>query len=187
MKSFIFPILILLVVAPFGSAMSQNFSQAPSTPKDFQVPLKELDKVEPQPPSSKEIRALAEQGDAEAQGIIGWEYANSGNDAEAVKWFLKAANQDDGYSETQLGLIYAWGMGVKPDYAESYFWYSLANKHSLPTGNELQSDATHLTDEEKMRLDERVKQWCSKNCKVPAPRKLINVPELHHPGQDVDR
>jgi hypothetical protein len=49
-------------------------------------------------PDMREIRPLAEQDDVEAQLQLGFMYGNGvgvpKNDAQAVKWFHKAAEQD---------------------------------------------------------------------------------------------
>ena len=73
---------------------------------------------------------LAEQGDADAQFILGYMY-NKGegvaeNDAEAVKWYRKAADQ--GYAEAQnnLGAMYDKGYGVAENDAEAAKWYRKA-------------------------------------------------------------
>ena len=55
----------------------------------------------------QEWRPLAEQGDADAQTLIGMMY-NEGlgvpkNDAEAVKWFHKAAEQGIAQAQFNLG------------------------------------------------------------------------------------
>ena len=55
----------------------------------------------------QEFRPLAEQGDADAQTLIGMMY-NEGlgvpkNDAEAVKWFHKAAEQGIAQAQFNLG------------------------------------------------------------------------------------
>lgn len=62
--------------------------------------------------------------------------------AEARKWYLMAAgqagkegqeDQDDAEAAFCLGRIYAEGLGVDPDYAEAWKWYSrLAHNHNLP-------------------------------------------------------
>jgi len=86
-------------------------------------------------------RALADQGNAEAQynlGImysIGWGVLQ--DDAEAAKWFRLAANQfrlaaDQGDAQAQAGLgqLYYIGRGVPQDYAEATKWFRLAANQS---------------------------------------------------------
>ena len=55
----------------------------------------------------RELLPLAEQGDAAAQHKLGVMYDNGEgvlvNDAEAVKWYRKAAEQGDSDAQTILG------------------------------------------------------------------------------------
>ena len=77
-----------------------------------------------------EIRRRADQGDARAQLILGFKYANGGgvlkDEAEAVRWFRLAADQGDARAQLQLGLMYANGRGVLKDDTEAVRWYRLA-------------------------------------------------------------
>lgn len=75
-------------------------------------------------------RNLAEQGNAEAQYVVGgWYYQGRGlpqDYAEAALWFRKAAEQ--GYAEAQhaLGRLYYKGHGVPQDYTQAAAWYRKA-------------------------------------------------------------
>jgi uncharacterized protein len=44
----------------------------------------------------------------------------------AALWLRKAAEQGNSDAQNDLGLLYEEGNGVPQDYAEAYFWYSLA-------------------------------------------------------------
>jgi TPR repeat protein len=75
-------------------------------------------------------RPLAEQGNPEAQFILGQMY-NTGRGvsqdyAEAVKWYRRAAEQGDVLSQAVLGAMYGGEEGVPPDYVQSYMWSNLA-------------------------------------------------------------
>ncbi len=80
----------------------------------------------------REVRPLAEQGNASAQFLLGnMYYGGIGvpqDFAEAMKWFRKADEQ--GYAEAQffLGSWYhvGGGLGVPEDYAEAVKWYRKA-------------------------------------------------------------
>ena len=48
------------------------------------------------------------------------------NDAEAVKWFCKAADQDDDQGQSFLGNMYFSGWGVRKDELEAASWYRKA-------------------------------------------------------------
>src|SRR5205814_4996237 len=51
------------------------------------------------------------------------------SDAKAIKWYRKAAQQDDAVAQFNLGIIYA--KGGSPNYAEAALWYHLAADHGL--------------------------------------------------------
>jgi TPR repeat protein len=73
---------------------------------------------------------LAEQGVASAQYNLALMYANGEgvpeNDAEAVKWFRKAAEQGDADAQHNLGYMYANGEGVPENDIRAYVWWSMA-------------------------------------------------------------
>jgi len=48
------------------------------------------------------------------------------DDAEAVKWFRKAAEQDYASAQNQLGMMYEQGRGVPRDYVKATEWYRKA-------------------------------------------------------------
>jgi TPR repeat protein len=48
------------------------------------------------------------------------------DDAEAVKWFRKAADQDYTSAQNQLGMMYEQGRGVSQDYVKATEWYRKA-------------------------------------------------------------
>ena len=48
------------------------------------------------------------------------------DDAEAMKWFRKAAEQGDATGQYNLGVMYANGEGVPEDYVLAYAWWNLA-------------------------------------------------------------
>ncbi len=50
----------------------------------------------------------------------------SQNYVEALKWFSKAAMQNNPKSQYNLGVIYASGVGVPQDNIKAYAWMSLA-------------------------------------------------------------
>ncbi len=66
-----------------------------------------------QPPSTRE---LAEQGNARAQTMLGYMYAEGTgvpqDDAEALKWYRLAAEQEGGFAQFALGEMYSAGRGV---------------------------------------------------------------------------
>ena len=77
------------------------------------------------------IQPDAEAGVASAQLLLGMIYVQGGDgvtqdDAEAVKWFGKAAAQGDDKAQFNLGLMYEKGRGAPQNYAEAVKWYRKA-------------------------------------------------------------
>jgi TPR repeat protein len=82
-----------------------------------------------------EIRAGADKGDAKARYELGRAFFSgtlgvAKDEAEAVKWFRKAAEQNVADAQFSLGVCYANGQGVTKDDAESVKW--LTWKISFP-------------------------------------------------------
>ncbi len=80
----------------------------------------------------KELKPLAEKGNAVAQSKLGSMFA-SGNGvkkdfSEAAKWWRKAAKQGDAAAQINIGVMYESGDGVKQDYAEAMKWYQMVAK-----------------------------------------------------------
>ena len=48
------------------------------------------------------------------------------DDAEAVRWYRLAAEQDHASGQHYLGLVYALGRGVPQDYVTAHMWLNLA-------------------------------------------------------------
>ncbi|WP_204966184.1 tetratricopeptide repeat protein [Megamonas hypermegale] len=77
----------------------------------------------------------AEQGDSEAQYLLGIMY-EKGNEIEqdyeeAVKWYKESAKQGNSEAQYKLGYMYQFGDGVRQDYEEAVRWY----KESAEQGN----------------------------------------------------
>ena len=83
-----------------------------------------------------EIRAGADKGDAKAQYELGRAFFSgtlgvAKDEAEAVKWFRKAAEQNVADAQYNLGVCYANGQGVPEDDAESVKWFRKAAEQNL--------------------------------------------------------
>lgn len=99
---------------------------------------------------------LAELGVADAQYILGLSYfsntdfetgANFIKDySQAVKWYLKAAEQGHVKAQVQLGICYANGLGVDKNESKAYGWWLKAAKQ----GNE--SAISFIKQQNKCRL-----------------------------------
>ncbi len=82
----------------------------------------------------RDLRPLAEQGNAEAQHYLGLMYCSGlgvpEDDAEAIKWFRKAAEQGHAGAQYNLGFMYSNGQGVPRDYVQAHMWNNLAASRS---------------------------------------------------------
>jgi TPR repeat protein len=78
----------------------------------------------------REWRPLAEQGNVNAQAILGYMYVfGQGvveDDKEAVRWYRLAADQGHAKAQANLGYMYDFGQGVVEDDKEAVRWYRLA-------------------------------------------------------------
>ncbi len=54
------------------------------------------------------------------------------NDAEAITWTRKAAEQGLAVAQFSLGALYDYGQGVRQDYAEALKWYRQAAEQGNP-------------------------------------------------------
>ncbi|MFA6563340.1 MAG: tetratricopeptide repeat protein [Verrucomicrobiia bacterium] len=84
-----------------------------------------------------DLRARAEEGDAHSQNELGRAFflglfGLAKNEVESVKWYLKAAEQNDPTAQYNLGWRYADGRGVAMDKAEAVKWYRKAAEQNQP-------------------------------------------------------
>jgi TPR repeat protein len=75
-----------------------------------------------------DIRAKAEEGDAQSQFELAKVLDSGGlgvakDEAEAVKWLRKAAEQDYANAQCNLGCCYYNGQGVAKDYVAAFRWF----------------------------------------------------------------
>ncbi|HKN36792.1 MAG TPA: GAF domain-containing protein [Terriglobales bacterium] len=78
----------------------------------------------------EDLRKYAAQGDPVAQYALGARYAQGidvkQDQAEAVRWFTRAAEQGHVGAQAALGVYYWAGRGVPADLSKAYFWSLLA-------------------------------------------------------------
>ena len=77
--------------------------------------------------AAKELRPVAERGDAEAQYRLGLMYefgkGFAADKARSMAWLGKAATQGHASAEVELGVIYATGDGVPQDGVKAVEWF----------------------------------------------------------------
>ena len=74
----------------------------------------------------EEVKNSAENGNSDAQFILGLMYYKEQNYAEAAEWYRKAAEQGNIKAQFNLGNKYYEGKGVKQNYKEAFKWYKKA-------------------------------------------------------------
>jgi uncharacterized protein len=84
--------------------------------------------------AERRIIPLAQRGDAHAQAMLGFMYANGYGVPQsydvAVSWYLQAAEQGDPEGQYLLGLMYDKGFGVTQNVILAYKWLNLAAAHA---------------------------------------------------------
>jgi len=125
---------------PLKGKFIQEYSQCTITSCDgvvFSVVYKE-DVAEPldepveenHSPSIQDIKAKAEQGDAESQYMLAYclqaGQVVAQDYGKAVEWYTRAAMQGHMPSQHNLGVLHMTGKGVEQDYEEAYMWALLA-------------------------------------------------------------
>jgi TPR repeat protein len=75
----------------------------------------------------RELRVLAEDGNAIAQVVLGANYYEgrgvTQDYKESAKWYRKSAEQGNAMAQFNLGWMYEKGQGVVQDYKEAGKWY----------------------------------------------------------------
>ncbi|MCY4232590.1 MAG: tetratricopeptide repeat protein [Bacteroidetes bacterium] len=93
----------------------------------------------------EQLKEKAEQGDPEAQNLLGNAYYDGigvpENYAQAVYWYRKASMQGHAQAQWNIGHSYFLGEGVPEDLGWAYSWFILAKA----TGG-LDEEHTELTD-----------------------------------------
>jgi uncharacterized protein len=86
------------------------------------------------------------------------------NHAEAALWWRKAAEQGDSTSQYDLGSLYNTGSGVPQNFAEAYFWLSIAASGTPMMGDKVVVEArdeaaSQLTKTVLLQTQERARKW----------------------------
>ncbi len=114
----------LVLAAPTQSSLAQSRSG-----------ISGADRRE-RPVSARRLWIRAEQGDARAQALLGFMYANGQgvprNHAMAARWCELAAEQGNATAQHLLGLMYDKGQGVPQDDVLAHMWLNLAAARARP-------------------------------------------------------
>jgi hypothetical protein len=113
----------------------------------------------------------AEQGNPRAQYLLGSMYrdgkAGEKNLPRAMALFRKSAEKDFAWAQYSLGLMYLVGEGVPVDFAEAYYWLSLAAVGRQIEDGQVESTAAFVLDEVTAKLtadqvrqaQQRIREW----------------------------
>lgn len=153
-------------VVAFG-LLASSIAQA-SPEEDFAVAKRSLN-LENVPEGLVVMRKLALQNFAPAQAVLGEFLDWSEDDAEAVGWFMLAANQADAEGEYGLGYMYQKGEGIKKDPEKALYWLKRATEKEHNGAMKVMTQAYRLgpaksglpqeIDLEKAKaLDEKIKR-----------------------------
>jgi TPR repeat protein len=122
----------------------------------------------------EDLRQLAEQGNMDAQYVLGARYHNGDgvpqSDAQATQWFLRAAEQGHVVAQATLGAYYWAGRGVPKDLSKAYFWSVLAR-----AGNDEASKyrvavlTSHMTRAQVLAAQQQAEVWIQQHASGAKP------------------
>lgn len=107
---------------------------------------------------------LAEQGDPAAQAGIGFLFHKGlgvvQDDAEAAKWFVKAAEKGQAEAQLLLGTLFYFGTGVPQSYVTAFAWCDIAETNGQSDASECRDAALeHMTAAETAESFRIVTEW----------------------------
>ena len=110
------------------------------------------------------LRLEAEQGSPRAQRTLGLLYHYGlgvpEDDAEALRWLLRACAQADILAQFHAGQLYESRDRKEADLVEAYRWYSVAAEHGMPLGRAVfELLEQRMTAEEVYEADQSARQF----------------------------
>ncbi|MFZ1917410.1 MAG: GAF domain-containing protein [Terriglobales bacterium] len=153
------------LLAPVIERHLNNTAQSRQNPPvGLPVSFHGADPSKVQAATPDDLHKLAEQGDAEAQFMLGTLYRNGDgvlqNDTQAIEWFQRAAEQGYVRALSALGSSYWAGRGVRQDYSQAYFWYELAlAKGDQNSKSLLEGISPQLTREQVANARQQAEAW----------------------------
>ena len=106
----------------------------------------------------------AKKGDAVAQLNIAFMYYCGlylkKDHKQALKWYLKAANQNNKDAQFSIGTMFENGEGTKRNIAKAYFWYSMAEKQGDADAKKLRLELeSKFTPAQRKKIQTAIKKW----------------------------
>ena len=158
--------LITTAILGFSLAYFHSTAWADTSEQQFQQGVEATTRGDYQT-VFKFLLPLAEQGNAEAQLVLGNMYASERgvkqDDVEAVKWYRKAAEQGDAAAQLKLGAMYDTGRGVKQDDFEAVNWYRKAAEQGYAPA-QFVLGALYLSGKGVQVNKSLAKEWFGKAC-----------------------
>jgi localization factor PodJL len=153
------------------------------------APVKAARAAAPKPVTPADhLAALANGGNASAELLLGLKYLNGDgtpvNEAEAARWFERAAAQGDAIAEYRLGTLYERGRGVPADARKATDWYAAAAKQ----GNRkaMHNLAVAYAQGSGVKKDYALAaQWFSKAANLGLADSQFNLAVLYERGMGV--
>ena len=115
-------------------------SEAVADPRTMDEIEAQLDQINADTKGFDALRVRAEQGDAEAQLLLGLAYGRGEgvpeDYAEAERLVRLAAEQGFAWAQASLGEMYEIGLGVPQDNVSAHMWFNLAAAQSTGENRE---------------------------------------------------
>jgi len=129
--------------------------------------------------SLEQLKQMADSGIPDAQNALGLRYAQGDglklDEHEAVRWFIKAAEQGNVAAQSKLGSFYYSGRGVAQDANRAYFWMVVARLN----GDEASKAQTpfvraRLTRAQVAAIEQEASRWLQQHSTAlkPSPAPL---------------
>jgi TPR repeat protein len=124
--------------------------------------------------SLEQLRHMANKGDPNAQNALGLHYATGDgvelNEQEAIRWFIKAAEQGNVLAQSKLGSIYFSGRGVPQDPNRAYFWMAVARLNGDDASKTLAPFVrARLTRAQVAAIEQDASRWLQQNSAARKP------------------
>ncbi len=82
------------------------------------------------------------------------------DDAEAARWYRRAAEQGDALAQRNLGTMYILGKGVPQDDVEAYKWLNLSAAQGNESAKKNRDFASkRLTPEQRAQAQQLAREW----------------------------
>ena len=137
-----------------------------------------------------ETKVKAEKGDAKAQTLLGDMYGDglgvAKDEAEAVKWYRKAADQGYATAQFNLGVMYAFGRGVKQDSVEAVKWWRKAAEKNYAMA-QYNLGVCYEKSEGVDKDDAEAVKWYRKAAEQNCAIAQSNLGSCYYSGRGVDK